>query len=78
MYESDITKFMQSDPSLAEVQKQNRATWWDKTQDSDAIAEHAQSEAPKQPYAYFPLPHVVQVAPVPVASVDLSDTAKQG
>jgi Protein of unknown function (DUF3460) len=62
MYESDITKFMrelmQSDPTLAEVQKQNRATWWDKVQDSEVTAEHAQSEAPKQAYAYFPLPKV--------------------
>ncbi len=79
MYESDITKFMralmQADPSLAEIQKQNRATWWDKTQDSDAAAEHAQSEAPKQPYAYFPLPQQAKVAAV---SVDAADAAKQG
>ncbi len=79
MYESDITKFMrefmQSDPALVEEQKQNRATWWDKIQDSDAVAEHAQSEAPKQPYAYFPLPHV---AAAPVVSTDSGDTAKEG
>lgn len=82
MYESDITKFMrefmQSNPALVEEQKQNRATWWDKTQDSTATAEHAQSEAPKQPYAYFPLPQIAHVVAVSAVNVDLSNTAKQG
>jgi Protein of unknown function (DUF3460) len=74
MYESDITKFMrelmQSDPSLAEVQKQNRATWWDKAPDSDTSTQDPQGEAPKQPYAYFPLPKMA----APVAKVVPANT----
>jgi hypothetical protein len=60
MYESDITKFvrdmMDNDPHLRELQKNNRATWWDKTQNLAEMKSHEQSAAPKQPYAYFPLP----------------------
>lgn len=62
MYESDITKFvrdlMNTDPQLQELQKNNRATWWDKRQNPDELKAHGQSAAPKQPYAYFPLPTV--------------------
>ena len=80
MYESDITKFMrelmQADPSLVEQQKQNRATWWDKPQDAGAAIENAQSQAPKLPYAYFPLPQAAVASSG--AGGDLGDTAKQG
>lgn len=59
-YESDITQFMRGlmaeKPELREQQKRNRATWWDRPQNADLIARAAQSEAPKAPYAYFPLP----------------------
>lgn len=60
MYESDITRFMrdlmEKNPELREEQKANRATWWDKKQNLEEIKRQEQSAAPKQPYAYFPLP----------------------
>lgn len=59
-YESDVTTFIRDlldkNPQMKEEQKQNRATWWDKKLDLEEIKGHDQSEAPKQPYAYFPLP----------------------
>jgi hypothetical protein len=59
-YESDITKFVRDmldkSPELKELQKQNRATWWDKSLDVDQLKRNDASEAPKAPYAYFPLP----------------------
>ena len=61
-YESDVTKFIRDlldkNPALREEQKQNRATWWDKKQDLEQQKLNDQSEAPQQPYAYFPLPTV--------------------
>ena len=60
MYESDITQFIRElldkNPQLKEEQKQNRATWWDKKQDLQELKQQVESEAPKQAYAYFPLP----------------------
>jgi hypothetical protein len=60
MYESDVTilirELLRSDPQLKELQRKNRATWWDKTLDPDELRRNAASEAPKAPYAYFPLP----------------------
>lgn len=60
MYESDITQFMRElmdkNPQLKELQKKNRATWWDKTQDLQELKRQEESAAPKQAYAYFPLP----------------------
>lgn len=60
MYESDITRFLrelrQKNPSIPELQKKNRATWWDKPQDLEAQKERAESRVPQPPYAYFPLP----------------------
>ena len=59
-YESDITQFMRElmdkNPELRVLQKQNRATWWDRNIDLEEQRRNEQSEAPKQPYAYFPLP----------------------
>jgi hypothetical protein len=43
-------------PDLQALQKANRATWWDKKLDPDQQRRNAVSEAPKAPYAYFPLP----------------------
>ena len=61
-YESDVTQFIRNlldkNPALIEEQKQNRATWWDKKQDMAEQKLNEQSEAPKAPYAYFPLPKV--------------------
>lgn len=63
MYESDITKFVRDmldkSPELKTLQKQNRATWWDKTLDAEQLKRNEVSEAPKAPYAYFPLPEAV-------------------
>ncbi len=60
MYESDVTAFVRDlldkQPELKTLQKNNRATWWDKTLDADQLARYEASEAPKAPYAYFPLP----------------------
>jgi hypothetical protein len=60
MYESDLTKFLRDildkQPDLQALQKANRATWWDKKLDPDQQRRNAVSEAPKAPYAYFPLP----------------------
>lgn len=59
-YESDITQFIRElldrNPQLKELQKNNRATWWDKKQDLQELKRQEESEAPKQAYAYFPLP----------------------
>ncbi|MEP7156519.1 MAG: DUF3460 family protein [Betaproteobacteria bacterium] len=59
-YESEITCFvrdlMEKNPQLQELQKKNRATWWDKKLDLQEIRRQEESEAPKQAYAYFPLP----------------------
>lgn len=59
-YESDVTQFirelLEKDPQLKAQQKQNRATWWDRKLDLNEQKCNEQSEAPKQPYAYFPLP----------------------
>lgn len=63
-YESDVTQFIRGllneEPELKSLQKKNRATWWDRSQDADQNARNAQSEAPKAPYAYFPLPKRVK------------------
>ena len=60
MYESDITRFIrdlkENNPSIAELQRKNRATWWDKPQDLEIQGERARSAVPQPPYVYFPLP----------------------
>jgi len=37
VYESDITRFIRAlkekNPGMAELQRKNRATWWDRPQD---------------------------------------------
>jgi Protein of unknown function (DUF3460) len=59
-YESDITQFMRElmdkQPELKVLQQKNRATWWDKKLDLTELKRQEASEAPKQAYAYFPLP----------------------
>jgi len=59
-YESDITQFvrdmMEKNPLLQDLQKKNRATWWDKKLDLQELKRQEESEAPKLAYAYFPLP----------------------
>jgi hypothetical protein len=60
MYESEITQFIRAlkekNPGMVELQKKNRATWWDKPQDLEIQREHNESEVPQPPYVYFPLP----------------------
>lgn len=60
MYESDITRFIRelkrSNPQIAELQKKNRATWWDRPQDLETNRERAESSVPQPAYVYFPLP----------------------
>ena len=60
MYESDITRFIrdlkEKNPNLAELQRKNRSTWWDKPQDLEVQRERAESDVPQPPYVYFPLP----------------------
>ena len=60
MYESDITRFIrdlkQKNPGLSELQRKNRATWWDKPQDLEVQKERADASVPQPAYVYFPLP----------------------
>ena len=59
-YESEITRFIrdmkQKNPGIAELQKKNRATWWDRPQDLETQKERADSNVPAPSYVYFPLP----------------------
>jgi hypothetical protein len=60
MYESDLTRFIRElkdkDPQIAELQRRNRATWWDKPQDFEAWRERAAATVSQPAYVYFPLP----------------------
>ena len=60
MYESEITRFIRDlkarNPGMAELQRKNRATWWDKRQDLEIQKERAESAVPQPAYVYFPLP----------------------
>lgn len=60
MYESDITRFIREikerNPGIAELQRKNRATWWDKRQDLEIQKERSESAVPQPAYVYFPLP----------------------
>jgi hypothetical protein len=60
MYESDITRFIRElkakNPQIVELQKKNRATWWDRLQDLETSKEQSESAVPQPPYVYFPLP----------------------
>ena len=60
MYESDITRFIRDlksrNPQIAELQKKNRATWWDRPQDLEISKERDEAAVPQPAYVYFPLP----------------------
>ena len=60
MYESEITRFIreikEKNPGIAELQRKNRATWWDKRQDLEIQKERQESSVPQPAYVYFPLP----------------------
>ncbi|HEX4858895.1 MAG TPA: DUF3460 family protein [Usitatibacteraceae bacterium] len=64
MYESEVTvlirDLLEKNPELKELQRRNRATWWDRKLDLAELKRQAESEAPKAPYAYFPLPTVTK------------------
>ena len=59
-YESELTRFLRElkskNPQIGELQKKNRATWWDKPQDLETWKERAQANVPQPAYVYFPLP----------------------
>ena len=60
MYESEITRFLrdlrEKNPSIPELQRKNRATWWDRPQDLELQRERAEAAVAQPPYVYFPLP----------------------
>jgi hypothetical protein len=60
MYESELTRFLrelrEKNPNLAELQRKNRATWWDKRQDLEIQKERRESSVAQPGYVYFPLP----------------------
>ena len=60
MYESDITRFIRelkaNNPQIDELQRKNRATWWDRPQDLQVLQERAEANVPQPAYVYFPLP----------------------
>jgi hypothetical protein len=60
MYESELTRFLRElkagNPNIAELQRKNRSTWWDKPQDLDVQRERAEGSVPQPAYVYFPLP----------------------
>jgi len=60
MYESEITRFIRDlkakNPQMADLQRKNRATWWDKPQDLETSRERSQSAVVQPGYVYFPLP----------------------
>ena len=60
MYESEFTRFIREfkdkHPQVVELQRKNRATWWDKPQDLQTQRERAQATVAQPAYVYFPLP----------------------
>jgi Protein of unknown function (DUF3460) len=61
MYESELTRFIrdlkEKNPQIVELQRKNRATWWDKPQDLETQKERSEANVPQPGYVYFPLPH---------------------
>ena len=59
-YESEYTRFLRDlkdqNPQIAEQQRKNRMTWWDRPQDLDTWKERAAATVPQPGYVYFPLP----------------------
>ena len=60
MYESEFTRFIreykEQHPQVVELQRKNRATWWDKPQDLETWRERSAATVPQPAYVYFPLP----------------------
>lgn len=57
MYESEITKFIREfldkHPEVAEKQRRNRATWWDRPQRLDEQEALKAAQVPKKAYEYY-------------------------
>ncbi|GAB1368807.1 hypothetical protein MASR1M42_23410 [Azonexus hydrophilus] len=55
-YVSDHTRWMneqlEKNPSWVASQKEGRALWWDKQQDTDTTARNNASKVPQKPYPY--------------------------
>jgi hypothetical protein len=66
-YRSEITRFVddlrEKNPQIAEQQKKNRATWWDKPQDLQESVAKSAAVVPAPSYVYFPLPKRVESKP---------------
>lgn len=66
-YESDLTRFIRElrrkNPQIAEQQKKNRATWWDRPQDLEVQREKIEATVPQPAYVYFPLPERAEDKP---------------
>ena len=60
MYVSEATRFIREflakNPQVAEQQRKNRATWWDKPQDLETTQERNEAAVPAPSYPYFPPP----------------------
>jgi hypothetical protein len=60
MYESEFTRFIREykerNPQVVELQRKNRATWWDRPQDLETWRERSEATVPQPAYVYFPLP----------------------
>ena len=60
MYESEFTRFLREfkrkNPQVVELQRKNRATWWDRPQDLETWRERREATVPQPAYVYFPLP----------------------
>lgn len=60
MYESEFGRFLrefkEKNPHVVELQRKNRATWWDRPQDLETWRERSQATVPQPAYVYFPLP----------------------
>jgi hypothetical protein len=56
IYESEHTRFirewMKNNPQAAEEQKDGRALWWDKPQDTDTQRRNLASKVPSKAYYY--------------------------
>ena len=63
-YESELTRFLRDfvkkNPQVAEQQKKNRLTWWDRPQDLETQKDRRHSAVPQPAYVYFPLPGAAQ------------------
>jgi len=59
-YESEATRFLRDlldqHPELRELRARNRATWWDRPQESELQREREAAKVPQGAYVYFPRP----------------------